>query len=49
MRDITALGGLAVLSLLVVCTIVYLLLAGKRAAALFVLVSVIGARRSATD
>ncbi len=42
MRDITALGGLAVLSLLVAFTVVYLLLAGKRAAALFVLVSVIG-------
>ena len=42
MRDITALGGLAVLSMLVAFAVIYLLLAGKRAAALFVLVSVIG-------
>ncbi|MBY0360968.1 MAG: phosphatase PAP2 family protein [Phreatobacter sp.] len=42
MRDITALGGFAVLTLIVVVTAVYLVLVGKRAAALFVVLAVTG-------
>ncbi|MDP2801228.1 MAG: phosphatase PAP2 family protein [Phreatobacter sp.] len=42
MRDITALGGLAVLTLVVTVTAVYLVLVGKRAAALFVVLAVTG-------
>lgn len=42
MRDITALGGLAVLTLIVTVTAVYLVLVGKRAAALFVVLAVTG-------
>lgn len=42
MRDITALGGVAVLGLITLFTSIYLLLVGKRGAALFVLVAVVG-------
>jgi len=42
MRDITALGGVAVLTLIVAFAVLYLLLVGKRGAALFVLVAVLG-------
>lgn len=42
MRDITALGGFAVLTLIVVVTAVYLVLVGKRASALFVVLAVMG-------
>lgn len=42
MRDITALGGLAVLTLIVAVTTIYLVLVGKRAAASFVLAAVVG-------
>lgn len=42
MRDITALGGLAVLTLIVAVVTVYLVLVGKRAAALFVVAAVAG-------
>jgi undecaprenyl-diphosphatase len=41
-RDITALGGLAVLFIVTAATVVYLLLVGKPHAALFVLVAVAG-------
>lgn len=42
MRDITALGGLAALSLIVLFTATYFILVGKRGAALFVVVAVAG-------
>ena len=42
MRDITALGGVAVLTLIVAFAVHDLLLVGKRGAALFVLVAVLG-------
>ena len=42
MRDLTALGGVAVLSLIVLFTLAYLVLVRKRQAALFVLVAVLG-------
>jgi undecaprenyl-diphosphatase len=42
MRDITALGGLAVLTLIVAVVTLYLVLVGKRAAALFVVAAVAG-------
>jgi undecaprenyl-diphosphatase len=42
MRDITALGGVAVLTLIVAFAVLYLLLVRKHGAALFVLVSVLG-------
>lgn len=42
MRDITALGGIATLSLITLFASLYLLLVGKRGAALFVLIAVIG-------
>jgi undecaprenyl-diphosphatase len=42
MRDLTALGGVAALSLLVGFTLLYLMLVGKRHAALFLLVAVLG-------
>lgn len=41
-RDFTGLGGYAILTFLTAATIIYLLMAGKRAAALLVFVSVIG-------
>lgn len=41
-RDITGLGGYAILSLLTAATVAYLLMAGKRGAALLVLVSIVG-------
>lgn len=41
-RDFTGLGGYAILTLLTVATVAYLLMAGKRAAALLVLASVVG-------
>jgi undecaprenyl-diphosphatase len=41
-RDITGLGGYAILTLLTAATIAYLLMAGKRGAALLVLVSIVG-------
>jgi undecaprenyl-diphosphatase len=41
-RDVTALGGHAVLTILTLATILWLVMAGKKAAALLVLVSVIG-------
>ncbi len=43
MRDITALGGVAVLTLVTLGSAVFLLLAGKRGAALFVVVAIVGA------
>ncbi len=43
MRDFTALGGTAVLTLVTLCVIAYLLLASKRATALLVAGSVLGA------
>jgi undecaprenyl-diphosphatase len=42
MRDITALGGVAAVTLIVLFTATYLLLVGKRGAAVLVLASVIG-------
>ncbi len=42
MRDITALGGIAVLSLITLCASLYLLLVGKPGGALFVFVAVAG-------
>lgn len=42
MRDITALGGLAVLTFIVAVAALYLVLVGKRAAALFVVLAVTG-------
>lgn len=42
LRDITGLGGYAVLSLLTIATVCYLLMAGKRGAALFVLLAIVG-------
>ncbi|MBN8938664.1 MAG: phosphatase PAP2 family protein [Rhizobiales bacterium] len=42
MRDITALGGVAVLSLIVLFAFSYLILVRKRAAAVFLLVAVLG-------
>lgn len=42
MRDITALGGVAALTLVVLSTAIYFLLVGKKGAALFVLVAVTG-------
>ncbi|WP_091132714.1 phosphatase PAP2 family protein [Microvirga guangxiensis] len=41
-RDFTGLGGYAILTLLTAATVIYLLMAGKRAAALLVLVSIVG-------
>ena len=41
-RDITGLGGYAVLAIVTLAALAYLLLAGKRAAALLVLVAIIG-------
>lgn len=41
-RDFTGLGGYAILTLLTAATIIYLLMAGKRAAALLVFVSIVG-------
>jgi undecaprenyl-diphosphatase len=41
-RDITGLGGYAVLTIVTLAALAYLLLAGKRAAALLVLVAIIG-------
>jgi undecaprenyl-diphosphatase len=41
-RDITGLGGYAILSLLTISTLVYLLMVGKRATALLVLVAIVG-------
>jgi undecaprenyl-diphosphatase len=43
MRDVTALGGTVVLSLMTAGVAGFLVLAGKRSAALFVVVSIIGA------
>jgi undecaprenyl-diphosphatase len=42
MRDITALGGVAALSLIVLFTATYFILVGKRSAALFVVAAVAG-------
>jgi len=42
MRDITSLGGVAVLASLVAVTIIYLLITGRRATALFVFVATAG-------
>jgi undecaprenyl-diphosphatase len=41
-RDITGLGGYAILTMLTLATVAYLLMAGKRAAALLVLVAIVG-------
>jgi undecaprenyl-diphosphatase len=41
-RDITGLGGYAILSLLTIATLCYLLMIGKRATALLVLVAIVG-------
>lgn len=41
-RDITGLGGYAVLTFLTLATLAYLLMAGKRGAALLVLVAIVG-------
>lgn len=41
-RDITGLGGYAILSLLTIATLFYLLMVGKRATALLVLVAIVG-------
>ncbi len=41
-RDFTGLGGYAVLSMLTAATVIYLLMAGKRGAALLVVVSIVG-------
>jgi undecaprenyl-diphosphatase len=41
-RDVTALGGVAVLTLIVLFSVCYLVLVRKRAAALFLLVAVLG-------
>jgi len=41
-RDITGLGGYAILSLLTIATLCYLLMVGKRATALLVLVAIVG-------
>ncbi|WP_243369338.1 phosphatase PAP2 family protein [Microvirga solisilvae] len=41
-RDFTGLGGYAILTMLTAATVIYLLMAGKRAAALLVLVSIVG-------
>lgn len=41
-RDFTGLGGYAILTLLTTATVVYLLMVGKRGAALLVLISVVG-------
>lgn len=43
MRDITALGGTVILTLMTAGVAGYLLLAGKRSAALFMVVSIVGA------
>jgi undecaprenyl-diphosphatase len=43
MRDITALGGTVVLTIVTLGAVGYLMLAGKRSAALFVVASIIGA------
>ena len=42
MRDITALGGFAVLTIVTLCSTVHLLLMGKRGAAAFLLAAVLG-------
>ncbi|MBL0404161.1 phosphatase PAP2 family protein [Microvirga aerilata] len=41
-RDFTGLGGYAILTLLTLATVTYLLMAGKRGAALLVLVAIVG-------
>jgi undecaprenyl-diphosphatase len=41
-RDITGLGGYAILTMLTLATVAYLLMAGTRAAALLVLVAIVG-------
>jgi undecaprenyl-diphosphatase len=43
MRDVTALGGTVILTLMTVGVVGYLVLAGKRSAALFVIASIVGA------
>src|SRR5690349_3006289 len=41
-RDITGLGGYAILTLITLAAVTYLLMAGKRGAALLVLVAIVG-------
>ena len=43
-RDVTALGSYAVLSVVVCAVIIYLLMAGQRAAAFWILAAVVGGR-----